>query len=100
MWRRTPGSACLAGSTCRREVIWATSALSKHPRFANNVRNNLSGVSLMLRRHALRKTDRTRCSGCRACPGEAVDDPDRTTPCSRSAAADPVRPRRIAADYL
>jgi hypothetical protein len=41
-----------------REVIWADIALSGNPRFANNVHNNLSGVSLMLRALAqLRKTD-------------------------------------------
>jgi len=41
-----------------REVIWADIALAENPRFANNVHNNLSGVSLMLRAMAgLRKTD-------------------------------------------
>jgi hypothetical protein len=41
-----------------RQVIWADIALTGHPRFANNVRNNLSGVSLMLRvLQELRKTD-------------------------------------------
>ncbi|QJW96483.1 TerD family protein [Frigoriglobus tundricola] len=41
-----------------REVVWADIALSGDPRFANNVRNNLSGVSLMLRALTqLRKTD-------------------------------------------
>jgi hypothetical protein len=41
-----------------REVIWADIALFGNPRFANNVHNNLSGVSLMLRALTqLRKTD-------------------------------------------
>lgn len=41
-----------------REVIWADIALAGNPRFANNVHNNLSGVSLMLRvLTQLRKTD-------------------------------------------
>lgn len=31
-----------------REVIWADIGLSMYPRFVNNVRNNLGGVSLML----------------------------------------------------
>jgi hypothetical protein len=41
-----------------REVVWADIALSGNPRFANNVHQNLSGVSLMLRALTqLRKTD-------------------------------------------
>jgi len=32
-----------------REVVWADIGLATNPRFANNVRNHLSGVSLMLR---------------------------------------------------
>ncbi|VTR94658.1 Uncharacterized protein OS=Paenibacillus sp. MSt1 GN=ET33_18135 PE=4 SV=1: TerD [Gemmata massiliana] len=41
-----------------REVVWADIALKGHPRFANNVHNNLSGVSLVLRAVTqLRKTD-------------------------------------------
>lgn len=41
-----------------REVVWADIALTTAPRFANNVHNNLSGVSLMLRAMtSLRKTD-------------------------------------------
>jgi hypothetical protein len=39
-------------------VLWMDIALSGNPRFANNVHNNLSGVSLMLRAVTqLRKTD-------------------------------------------
>ena len=39
-------------------VIWSDIALASHPRFANNVANNLAGVSLMLRALVdLRKTD-------------------------------------------
>lgn len=42
----------------RNQVIWLDIALSHNPRFANNVHNNLSGVSLMLRAMTqLRKTD-------------------------------------------
>lgn len=41
-----------------REVIWADIALAGNPRWANNVRNNLTGVSLMIRSlTGLRKTD-------------------------------------------
>jgi hypothetical protein len=41
-----------------REVVWADIALSGNPRFANNVHNNLGGVSLMLRALTqLQKTD-------------------------------------------
>jgi len=41
-----------------REVVWSDIALAGNPRFANNVRNNLCGVSLMLRALTqLRKTD-------------------------------------------
>jgi hypothetical protein len=41
-----------------QEVIWADIALSSNPRYANNVHNNLSGVSLMVRAMTqLRKTD-------------------------------------------
>jgi hypothetical protein len=31
-----------------REVLWADIGLHCNPRFANNVHNNLTGVSLML----------------------------------------------------
>ena len=41
-----------------REVVWSDIALATHPRFPNNVHNNLSGVSLILRAMTqLRKTD-------------------------------------------
>ena len=41
-----------------REVIWSDIALASQPRYANNVGNNLAGVSLMLRAlTSLRKTD-------------------------------------------
>jgi hypothetical protein len=40
------------------DVIWSDIALASHPRFVNNVANNLAGVSLMLRALVdLRKTD-------------------------------------------
>ena len=42
----------------RHEVVWADIALKGNPRFPNNVHNNLSGVSLMLRAMTqMRKTD-------------------------------------------
>jgi hypothetical protein len=42
----------------KRKVIWADIALATDPRFANNVHNSLSGVSLMLRAVTqLQKTD-------------------------------------------
>ncbi|WP_165075196.1 TerD family protein [Paludisphaera rhizosphaerae] len=41
-----------------REIVWADIAFASRPQFANNVHNNLSGVSLMLRALThLRKTD-------------------------------------------
>lgn len=41
-----------------RETLWTDIALSRHPSFQNNVLNNLSGVSLMLRAMTqLRKLD-------------------------------------------
>jgi hypothetical protein len=41
-----------------RQVIWADIALASAPRFANNVHNNLRGVSLMVRALTqMRKTD-------------------------------------------
>ena len=41
-----------------RQVVWADIALASHPRFPNNVNNNLGGVSLMVRALTqLKKTD-------------------------------------------
>ncbi|HYH67220.1 MAG TPA: TerD family protein [Urbifossiella sp.] len=86
-----------------REVIWADIALSKHPRFANNVRNNLSGVSLMLRAVTqLRKTDLHTLFGLHVrARGEAVDDPDRADAVlAVDRGLTPFDLDRIAADYL
>jgi hypothetical protein len=60
----------------RLEVIWADIGLANHPRFANNVHNNLSGVSLMLRAMTqLRKTDLLTLFGLHVrARGEAVSD--------------------------
>lgn len=59
-----------------REVVWADIALASNPRFANNVHNNLSGVSLMLRAVTqLRKTDLHTLFGLHVrARGEAVSD--------------------------
>ncbi len=59
-----------------REVVWADIALTGNPRFANNVHNNLSGVSLMLRSLTqLRKTDLHTLFGLHVrARGEVVSD--------------------------
>jgi hypothetical protein len=60
-----------------REVVWADIALTGNPRWANNVHNNLSGVSLMLRAVIqLRKTDLHTLFELHArARGELVSDP-------------------------
>lgn len=60
-----------------REVIWADIALATVPRFANNVRNHLGGVSLMLRAITqLRKTDLHTLFDLHVrARGEQIDDP-------------------------
>ncbi|QDU21744.1 hypothetical protein [Urbifossiella limnaea] len=86
-----------------REVVWADVALSKHPRFANNVRNNLSGVSGMLRAVTqLRKTDLHTLFGLHVrARGEAVDDLDRADAVfAVDRGLTPFDLDRIAADYL
>jgi hypothetical protein len=86
-----------------REVVWADIALAKHPRFANNVHNNLSGVSLMLRAVTqLRKTDLHTLFGLHVrARGELVSDPEAA---DAVFAADrgltPFDLDRIAAEYL
>ncbi|QDU18948.1 hypothetical protein ETAA1_08470 [Urbifossiella limnaea] len=84
-------------------MVWADVALSKHPRFANNVRDNLSGVSLMLRAVTrLRKPDLHALFGLHVrARGAWVESPDRA---DAVFAADrgltPFDPDRVAADYL
>jgi hypothetical protein len=57
-------------------VIWADIALASDPRFPNNVDNNLSGVSLMVRAMTqLRKTDLYTLFGLHIrARGELVED--------------------------
>jgi hypothetical protein len=59
------------------EVIWADVAFTTTPRFANNVKNHLSGVSLVLRAMTgLRKTDLWTLFDLHIrARGEQVDDP-------------------------
>jgi hypothetical protein len=86
-----------------REVVWADIALAKHPRFANNVHNNLSGVSLMLRAVTqLRKTDLHTLFGLHArARGEQVDDPDRADAVfAVDRGLTPFDLDRIAAEYM
>jgi hypothetical protein len=86
-----------------REVVWADVALSKSPRFANNVHNNLSGVSLMVRAVTqLRKTDlhalfdlHVRARGERV---ETADGADGVFAVDRGLT--PFDLDRITADYL
>jgi hypothetical protein len=61
-----------------RNVIWADIALAGNPQFVNNVHNNLSGVSLMLRAVSqLRKTDLHTLFGLHVqARGERVPDPE------------------------
>ena len=61
------------------EAIWCDIALKRHPRYVNNVHNNLAGVSLMLRAMTqLRKTDLHTLFDLHVrARGEAVADPDR-----------------------
>jgi hypothetical protein len=86
----------------RREVIWADIALRSSPRW-NNVRNNLSGVSLMLRSlTSLRKPDLyTLFSLHIAARGELV--PDRQSAervFSADAGLTPFDVDRISAEFL
>jgi hypothetical protein len=86
-----------------REVVWADIALAKHPRFANNVHNNLSGVSLMLRAVTqLRKTDLHTLFGLHVrARGEPVAEPDNAdTVFAVDRGLTPFDLDRIAAEYL
>lgn len=86
-----------------REVVWADIALAKHPRFANNVHNNLSGVSLMLRAVTqLRKTDLHTLFGLHArARGELASTPDGAdTVFAVDRGLTPFDLDRIAAEYL
>jgi hypothetical protein len=86
-----------------REVVWADIALAGNPRFANNVRNNLSGVSLMLRAVTrLRKTDLHTLFGLHVrARGEAVPDPEQAqTVFAVDRGVTPFDLDRIAAEYL
>lgn len=79
------------------------SCLSKHPRFANNVRNNLSGVSLMLRVVTqLRKTDLHTLFALHVrARGEPVGSPDRADAVfAVDRGLTPFDLDRITADYL
>jgi hypothetical protein len=87
----------------RREVIWADVALANNPRFANNVRNNLSGVSLMLRAMTqLRKTDLHTLFGLHVrARGEAVSDVESAQSVfAVDRGVTPFDLDRIAADYM
>ena len=85
------------------EVIWADIALATVPRYANNVRNHLSGVSLMLRAiTGLRKPDlhtlfslHARARGTVVPPGEPAD-----TAFGVDDGVTPFDVARIAAEYL
>ena len=86
-----------------REVVWADIALEGSPRFANNVRNNLSGVSLMLRAVTqLRKTDLHTLFGLHVrARGEAVSDPETAqTVFSVDRGVTPFDLDRITAEYM
>jgi hypothetical protein len=86
-----------------REVIWADIALASSPRFATNVHNNLSGVSLMLRAVTqLRKTDLYTLFGLHVrARGEAVSDVESAqTVFAVDRGVTPFDLDRIGADYM
>jgi hypothetical protein len=86
-----------------REVIWADIALAGGPRFANNVHNNLGGVSLMLRAITqLRKTDLYTLFGLHVrARGEPVSDPEKAdTVFAIGRGVTPFDLDRIAAEYM
>jgi hypothetical protein len=86
-----------------REAVWADIALAKHPRFANNVHNNLGGVSLMLRAVTqLRKTDLHTLFGLHVrARGEPAAAPERAdTVFAVDRGLTPFDLDRIAAEYL
>lgn len=85
------------------EVVWADIALANHPWFANNVHNNLSGVSLMLRAMTqLRKTDLHTLFGLHVrARGELASAPDEAdTVFAVGRGLTPFDLNRIAADYV
>jgi hypothetical protein len=85
------------------EVIWTDIALAGSPRFANNVHNNLSGVSLMLRAMAqLRKTDLHTLFGLHVqARGKRVADPEAAqTVFAVDRGITPFDLDRIAAEFM
>jgi hypothetical protein len=87
----------------KREVIWADIGLANNPRFANNVHNNLCGVSLMLRAMTqLRKTDLLTLFGLHVrARGEAVSDMNLAqTIFAVERGITPFDLDRIAADFM
>jgi hypothetical protein len=85
------------------EAVWADIALAGHPRWANNVHNNLGGVSLMLRAiTGLRKTDLHTLFGLHVrARGEAVSDADKArTVFAVDRGVTPFDLDRIAADFM
>ena len=86
-----------------REVIWADIALATQPRFANNARNHLSGISLMLRAMtSLRKSDLYTLFDLHVrARGEPVGDPEAArTVFAVDRGLTPFDLDRIAAEYL
>jgi hypothetical protein len=86
-----------------RQVLWTDIALSTNPRFANNVANHLSGVSLMLRALTrLRKTDLHTLFDLHVrARGERVPDPTAAqTVFAVDQGITPFDLTRITADYL
>jgi hypothetical protein len=86
-----------------RVVIWADIALTTSPCFANNVRNNLSGVSLMVRALTqLRKTDLHTLFGLhiRARGQEVADAESADSVFAINRGVTPFDLDRIAADFM
>lgn len=85
------------------EILWTDIALRQHPRFENNVANNLAGVSLMLRAmDTLRKPDlytlfdlHIRARGTRANDARSAD-----TVFSVESGITPTDLSRISSDFL
>lgn len=85
------------------EAIWCDIALTRTPRYANNVQNNLAGVSLMLRAMTqLRKTDlHTLFDLHIRARGHAVDRPSLAdTVFSTVMGLQPTELERISAEFL
>jgi hypothetical protein len=85
------------------EVVWADIALTDQPRFANNVHNNLSSVSLMFRAVTqLRKTDLHTLFDLHVrARGEAVPDPNQAqTVFAVDRGVTPFDLDRITAEYM